>query len=381
SFIAMRGKLYPVPEGFHLLAPSRLWPILVSPLLSLSGKWRMLQEFRIRPSGLDDETLGSFVRRRLGQEVLDRLAQPLVAGIFGAEPDQLSLRSTFPNFLELEKHGSLIRGMMAKAAAATGKASGARYSLFVTLKNGLQSLSDRLAERLGPSSIRTGIQIQSMTPASWEGVPGWRLQLSNGETLDAEAVCLAVPSFAAARLLQPVDAELASDLSAIPYGDSLTAHFAFPAKAIRDPLNGVGLVVPAVEKRVLGACTFVHRKFAGRCPGDVALLRAFAGGSSARALLRHSDHEITDKLLKDLKELLGISAAPIFTTLSRYPSALPHYTLGHGDRVRRIEDRAARLQGLALAGNWQGGVGIPDSIESGEAAASSLIIQICKNYG
>ncbi len=379
SFILRGKKLYPVPDGFYLIAPSRLYPILMSPLLSLKGKLRLLKEFFIATGTNEDETLGSFVRRRLGPEVLERLAQPLAGGIYAADPDQLSLRATFPQFLEMEKRGSVIRALMGKDDEPAAQASGARYSLFVTLEKGMQTLTDRLAELIGPAVIRTGTQVTSLAKTALsEGFQGWRLTLSSGETLEADSVCLAGPAHNAARLLQGPQPALSKRLAEIPYSDSLTVHFAFPASNIKHPLNGFGVVVPTTEKRTITACTFVHRKFEGRAPKGIALLRAFTGGKNAQTLWPRSDAEVQEKMLVDLRAILGITGPPLFTYTSRYRASLPQYSVGHVSRVADIDEKLGQIPSLIIAGNWRSGVGIPDCIESGERAAEAMIIHLCK---
>jgi oxygen-dependent protoporphyrinogen oxidase len=368
SFIVRGGQLHPIPEGFYLIAPSKLRPFLASPILSWRGKWRVLAEALLPGRPQTDESLASFVRRRLGQEALDWLAQPLLAGIYAADPETLSLQATFPQFLTMESNGGVLVGL-AKQGSATRNASGARYSLFVSLRSGMQTLTDRLAKELSRETLRVGCPVQTIQKRQG----AWLIHFSNGGTLEADAVCLALPATHCARLLNDVDSELSGLLTSIPYSGSATIHYAYPEEAIRHPLDGSGFVMPHAEKRTVLACTFVHRKFDARVPAGYALLRAFVGGALQTDLLQLEDDELDRRVREDLETLLGIDQPPIFSQINRYPEAMPQYTLGHVRRALQFEESVLGLPGLALAGNWLHGVGIPDCIESGERAADRLV--------
>lgn len=370
SFIVKGKKLYPVPEGFYLLAPSKLRPFLSSPLLSWRGKWRVLRESLQPARPKTDESLASFVRRRLGQEALDWLAQPLLAGIYAADPETLSLQATFPGFLEMEeKHGSVLVGMRQRNAA-TKKASGARYALFSTLQHGMQTLTDRLGAALPPQNVHMNTTV---TGIKRHAQGGWDLHLVKGQTLTMDAVCLALPAYSSGALLYTEDPGFGELLKTIPYAGSATLNFAFKASAVEHPMEGFGFVSPILEKHTALACTFVHRKFAGRVPRGHVLLRAFAGGALQPEVLKWDDKELAKRVLADLKMILGITEAPLFATLQRWPRTMPQYTVGHTQRILHIEEMLLGFPGLALAGNWLRGVGIPDCIESGERAAEALL--------
>ena len=369
SFILRSGRFHPVPEGFYLMGPSRYRPFLKSGLLSWPGKLRAMLEPLMPSRSQTDESLASFVRRRFGQELLDWMAQPLVAGIYGASPEALSLRATFPQFLELERtYGSIVLGLRKKRGAARS-ASGARYSLFVTLHRGVQTLADTIVKELGPGTLRAGARVKEVRPK--EGA--WQVIKSDGEILIADAVCLALPSFAAADLLRGIDPDLASDLAGIGYAPAATVNFALRETNVRCPLDGVGFVVPHKENRLVLGCTFAHNKFEGRTPKGFVLLRAFLGGVENRAWDQDDNRTLTENIFAELKDWLGITGQPLFTHVERYERALPQYAVGHLERILRIEERALRYKGLSLAGNWSYGIGIPDCIESGERAAESLL--------
>jgi oxygen-dependent protoporphyrinogen oxidase len=384
SFVVRRGRLAPTPEGFQMLAPSRLRPLWRSPILSSLGKLRAsLEPWVPRRAAGGDESVASFVRRRFGQELLERLAQPMAAGIYGADPEELSLEATFPRFLLMEKErGSVLRALRAAPGArghtlesspaesdreAPTAASGARYALFASFDRGMQTLTDALAARLPAGAAVPGVRVLGLGPAAG-GAPGWTVRSARGEE-SADAVILALPAPDAARLLEPLDLDLAGDLGSIAYGSSVVVTLAYREGAIADPMRGAGFVVPAVEGAAVAACTFSHRKFAGRAPAGHALLRAY---HTDRALALE-DAELVAVTRAELDRWLGISAAPLFAEVARHARATPRYRVGHRELVTRIEARTARHRGLFLAGNAYRGVGIPDSVRSGEAAAESAL--------
>ncbi|HLA12007.1 MAG TPA: protoporphyrinogen oxidase [Pyrinomonadaceae bacterium] len=370
SFIVSKGRLCNVPKGFHLLAPSRLWPMITSDIFSWRGKARILLETvvpRRASNGDVDESLADFVRRRLGQEALERIAQPMVGGIYTADPKRLSLRATFPRFLEMEsKHGSLIRALRRQREEGA-EVSGARYSLFLSFDRGMQVLTDTLAARLPTDLVRTDSKALSIARTA-----KWHVRTSSGETITANAICITVPSYAAASLLRDFDSRLSSELDNIGYESTATVNLAYKRRDISHALDGFGFVVPAIERRAVIACTFSSIKFAGRAPEDHVLLRAFVGGALQSEFFALETQEILAPVKRDLNELLGITAEPLFTTLTKWQRSMPQYEVGHQARVDRIHDLSRRVRGLELAGNAYSGVGIPDCIRSGEQAAERI---------
>jgi oxygen-dependent protoporphyrinogen oxidase len=397
SFIVREGRLRPVPEGFHLLAPSRLWPFVKSDIFSWSGKARMALDLllpRRELNGNDvEESLAEFVRRRLGSEALERMAQPMVGGIYTADPERLSLQATMPRFLEMEReHRSLIRALRKQNSRRVSEdnqseTSGARYSLFLSFDRGMQVLTDTLEERIssfgsqiptgadsGQTSIRVNTAVDSITLEYGDGeqLPKWKLTTSGNETLFADAICLALPAYVSSRLLSIVDPQLTAVLAEISYASSATINLGFQRDDIPHPLDGFGFVVPFIEKRSLIACTFSSVKFARRAPQGHALLRAFVGGALQPELLELNEGELLAHVLRDLRDLLGIDRAPLFAEITKWERSMPQYHVGHLERVKRIEARLASLPGLVLAGNAYSGLGIPDCIRSGEAAAEQI---------
>jgi protoporphyrinogen/coproporphyrinogen III oxidase len=372
TFVWRRGHLYPLPDGFQLLAPTRVTPLLTSRLFSWPGKLRMALDLVLprRPAGRD-ETLGSFVRRRLGREALERVAQPLVAGIYTADPDELSLGATMPRFLELERRErSVILALWraGRRAPMTGT-SGARWSLFVTFASGMSELTDALAQRLPAGAVRLKQRVSAL--ARHDG--RWRIAAADGETIEADGVIVASESHAAARLLRYVDPQLAALLGEIPYASAATVSLGYRRADVPHPLDGFGFVVPHTEGRALLAGTFSSVKYPGRAPEGFALLRAFLGGALGPDALREDDDRIVARARRELADALGVIAEPVLTRVHRHPASMPQYRLGHLDRVEAIERKVAALPGLALAGGAYRGVGIADCVHSGETAAEALL--------
>ncbi|MGH9907206.1 MAG: protoporphyrinogen oxidase, partial [Pyrinomonadaceae bacterium] len=391
SFVVQNGKLRPVPEGFYLIAPARFRPWLSSDIFSWTGKARMAMDLllpRRITNGSDDESLANFVRRRLGREALERMAQPMVGGIYTADPEKLSLRATIPRFLEMERtHGSVIRGLKEENASVSSvsrwlinlkrafttetqktltkdaltlkrDASGPRYSLFLSFDRGMQILVDALAARLPRNAIRLNVAVASIR---LERDPNrWIIETGSNESVQADALCVALPAHAAAKLFDPTDPILANELKAIPYASTATINLAYRREQIPHSLDGFGFVVPFIEKRSLLACSFSSVKFAGRAPECHTLLRAFVGGALQPEVLRLDESEIIERVRNDLRELLSIREPPLFAELSRWASSMPQYEVGHLSRLSRISDRVVQLPALKLAGNAYHGVGIPD---------------------
>jgi oxygen-dependent protoporphyrinogen oxidase len=376
SFVVRDGRLLPVPEGFVLMAPRRIGPILTTPILSLRGKLRMLLDL-VRPRRVDDadESLAAFVKRRLGREALDRLVQPLVGGIYTADPNELSVKATLPQFHAMEReHGGLIRGAIAQARAAKGtdrNASGARYDLFASLIDGMETLPRALAASLPSGSIRTDSPVRRVTRPE-PGGP-WVVEPLDGPPIEADGVVLATEAHAAARLLDSHDPELALHLRSIPYASSAIVTVAYDRDAVAHPLDGFGVVVPAIEGRKILAVSFTSKKFPGRAPAGTVLMRVFVGGAMQPDLYELDDVAIEAIVLDELASLLGARGTPRLLRLARHPRAMPQYTLGHLERVATIRHRLARHPRLALAGNAFDGVGVPDVIRSGQEAADALL--------
>jgi len=382
SLVLRRGRPVPVPEGFLLVSPAKVGPILASPIFSPWGKLRMGLEYLVpRRAADDDESLASFVRRRFGRETLDRLVQALVGGIYTSDPETLSLKATMPRFLEMEReHRSLIRAVRRQAASSlqtSQKDSGARYSMFLTLRGGLSSLIERLVARVEEiGRLRLGTAVSHLRKVE-SGEPGrnnnaWQVTLDDKTVETYDAVVVALRTYHAAGLLLDCDAGLAESLKNIDYATSVVVLSGHRLADIQHPLNAFGLVIPAIEKRRVLAVSFSSRKFPGRAPEGRVLLRSFVGGAMQPEEAAASDEQIAETVKGELSSLLGVSGDADFTVVSRHNQAMPQYAVGHLDRVADIERQVAKHGGLELAGNAYRGVGIPDSIHSAENAVDRL---------
>ncbi len=374
-YVVHRGRLLPLPDGFFLLAPTRLWPFIKTPLFSPAGKLRMAAELFL-PRGEDraDESLGAFVRRRFGVEILERVAQPLVGGIYAADPDQLSLAATMPRFREMEKkRRSVILSMwqeQKRRSRNTAAGSGARWSLFVTLIGGMQELVDALAKRLPEASIRLN---SAVTGISRDGSSGdWHITVADGKVISAHAIVIATPAFRSASMLSAVAPNAADELNQITYASTATVSLGFRTADFPKMLNSFGFVVPAVERRKIMACTFSSLKYPGRAPEGHVLLRAFVGGSLQAELFRDDDATMERNVRDELRDLLGVTAPPLFVRLWRHPQSMPQYRVAHRERIARIEAGIGNFPNLALAGSAYHGVGISDCVRTGEEAAEKV---------
>ncbi|MFN7697369.1 MAG: protoporphyrinogen oxidase [Deltaproteobacteria bacterium] len=370
AYVVTRGALTRIPEGFSLIGPGDLLGFAQSGVISLEGKARASLELvmpaRPRQPG-EDESLASFVRRRFGWEVLERLAQPLASGIYGADAEVLGLLGTMPRFLEMEaKQGSVTRALVAAARQTREQeGSGARYGLFYSFDAGMQVLTDALAARLS-GRIQLGRAAASITRRPY----GLEVRDVEGTSARFDAVALALPAHRCAALLREPEPELAGGLAAIPHGSAATVTFVWRREDVPHPLDAYGFVVPRTERRRILASTWSSEKWPGRAPEGLVLLRVFAAGEDA--LGRRDDALLSLEARRELADLMGITAAPLFEKAVRYEHAMPLYGPDHLARRDQIASHLASLRDIAVAGNSLFGVGIPDAIASGETAAEKL---------
>jgi protoporphyrinogen/coproporphyrinogen III oxidase len=379
TLVVRAGRLVEIPDGFSLLAPARLGPVLRSPLFSPLGKLRMMLEPLI-PARRDgrDESLASFVSRRLGREVLDRVAQPLAGGIYTADPARLSVQATMPRFVEMErKYGSLVRGLRAAErtrAAQSAGTSGARWNLFVAPRGGMGVLADTLAARLA-RSIRYGAEAATLTRSG----SSWKVTLADGAPLEADAVICAAPASAAAHLIAPHDQALAERLRAISYASAAVVNLAYRESDFPAPPRTFGFVVPVAERRRIIAASFSSLKYEGRAPAGWIVARMFLGGVLQNDMMRLTDDQMIAAARDEMRQLLGVAATPSIAEVQRWPDAMPQYEVGHLDRVGQIERAAAMIPAFILAGAAYRGVGVPDCVRSGEDAARATIERFTAN--
>ncbi len=366
--VLSHGRTYPLPEGTMLVVPTKFWPFVTSPLISPLGKLRMVLDLVI-PARRDtqDESLADFIRRRLGRELLDRLAEPLMAGIHSAECERQSVLATFPRFRAIEaSHGSLIRGMVAarrKAPVGQGVAS----SPFITLRGGISSLVDALERQITAHVLR-GQTVQAINRAL-DGA--YQVLLEDGTRLAADAVIVTTPTYTAADLLEQLHPLLAQRLREIRYVSTATVTLAVREDQIRGNVAGYGVIIPHSERRRINACTISSRKFAGRAPAGYALVRAFVGGSRTPEALALDDAALVSLVRSELGDILGLVGEPYFTRVYRWERANPQYDVGHLDRVAMIDD--LQPEGIYLAGAAYGGVGIPDCVRQGREVAEKVL--------
>jgi oxygen-dependent protoporphyrinogen oxidase len=363
SFVKLGRDLHLLPEGLTGMIPTNLDALAQSTLLTPEGRERLAAEAELTPQPeLGDESIASFVTRRLGPEAYERLVEPLMTGIYGGDGERLSLTATFPNLRALElEHGSVLRGLAAQPAPADGRPP------FLSLRDGMETLPAALVASLERTLVVTGRAATRIRGAG----RGFRVEVHGAETLEAEGVVVALPAFAAAELLAQEDAELAEDLAAIPYASSAIVTLALAADDVARPLDGYGYVVPRASGSDVLACTWSSSKWEGRAPPDFALVRVYAGRFGGREVMEDTDDELVALAREELRTL-GVIAEPVRAWIHRWPGGMPQYVLGHPERLARIEAAVARRPGLALAGAAYRGVGIPDCIASGEAAADSL---------
>lgn len=380
TFVVRNGRLLEIPEGFSLLAPSRIGPVMRSPLFSPRGKFRIaLEPWIPRRRGGGDESLAAFVRRRLGDETLTRVAQALAGGIYTADPERLSIAATLPRFVEMErKHGSVMRGL--RAAAAGRGESGARWSLFVSFRAGVGRLVEALAARLA-DSIQTGRAVASILPddSGPDRSRRWRLRFADGGETVADAVVIAAPAYAAATALSAAFPALSAKLALIEYASAAVVNLAYHADDFPNAPAGFGFVAPAIERRRIIAGSFTSLKYPGRAPAGMLLVRAFIGGALNRGLMALTDAEMVAAARDEFRDLLGATAEPALTLVRRWPNSMPQYAVGHLDRVAEIERLADRIPGVELAGAYLRGVGIPDCVAGGERAAEAIAAFLVHN--
>lgn len=373
TYILRGNRLIPLPEGLMLFIPTRIGPFLKTPLFSPLGKLRMGMDWFIpkKTSG-EDESLAAFVRRRLGQEAVERLAEPLMAGIYAGDAEQMSLACTFPQFMELEqRYGSLTRGMLARKREMRRQAppgqGPSRWTMFMTLQGGLSELVTAITSRLDPASVATGAEAERIHFRS--GLSHFNVRLKDGTVLEADAIIATAPAYVTADLLAETDATLVRMLGEIPYVSTATVSLAYEKDRLRHPLNGFGFVVPRAEGRNIMACTWTSTKFPHRAPDGRALLRCFVGGAGREETLLRSDKDLVELVREDLRVIMGITAEPVLNRVYRWEKANPQYPVGHLERLADMDDRLTRLPGLYLAGAAYRGVGVPDCIRQGQEAA------------
>jgi oxygen-dependent protoporphyrinogen oxidase len=366
TFIRRRGRMVALPDGVQMLVPTKLLPMALSPLVSWPTKFRMALEYFRRPTASPDRdrSVAEFVEEHYGREAVDYLAEPLLAGIYGGDPGELSVASVLPRFVELErKYGSLTRGVLAERRAAKGP----RAPLFRTLRGGLGCMVEAVSRALADhtSFVHHPVEIVERTDS------GFRLRAA-GDWLDAQHVILACEAHRAAPLISALDGRAAAVLGSIGYSSSLTVALGFDRNAVRDQMHGFGFLVPKRERRKVLAGTWVGNKFANRVPESLALLRCFLGGVGGEATMAETADAVLTAVREELREMAAITATPLFSRVYRWPRSMAQYTVGHSERIRELEARLRSIPGLLVAGNAYHGIGVPDCIRMGKEAAEQI---------
>lgn len=381
TFIFSGGRLHSLPEGVMLMVPTMFMPMVRSKLISWPGKVRMgMEMFVPKRKQQGDESLGSFVTRRLGRECLDKIAEPLVAGIHTSNPDNMSVESTFPRFLQMEqKHGSLIRGMLAAMknrphATLTGPSKGRpgapKMTYFMSFRKGMQTLSQACADALGQGAIRTGAAVASIEPRG----KGYAVILQNGETLEADHVMVGTAAYDASRMIRPFAPDAADRMDQIDWSSSGNISLAFRRKDVKVPLKGFGFIIPKVENRRINATTYSSIKWSERAPDDRILLRVFVGGGNREDLVYDlDDDQMVRTVLEELDAIVGIRAEPELAKVYRWYKAMPKYTVGHMDRMAILDRTLEQYPGLHLIGCSYKGIGIGGCVQESLVAAEKVL--------
>lgn len=366
TYVLKRGKLVPLPDGLMLMIPTRIVPMAATSLLGWGTKIRMgLEWFRKPDSRRPDRSVAQFVADHYGQEAVDYLAEPLLAGVYGGDPEKLSVSSVLPRFVELEsKYGSLTKGVLHERRKAARQAKG--MPLFQTLKGGLGQLVDALTARTRPAPE----VLRGVARAVERNGAGYRVRLGD-EWIEASHVVLACQAYQAGALTGSLDPALAALLDAVPYSSSITISLGYERSGFRHPLNGFGFLIPKRERKLLVACTWVGTKFSDRVAPDRVVLRCFVGGED-ESVLGLTDEELASGVRAELRAIMGVTETPVFTHIARWPRSMAQYTVGHAARLSEIEARLRALPGLHVAGNAYTGIGIPDCVRMGKAAADAI---------
>ncbi|MDP1767374.1 MAG: protoporphyrinogen oxidase, partial [Nitrospirota bacterium] len=374
-----QGRLRELPEGLVVISPNQLGPFLRSGLLSWSGLARMGLDLAMPVKrSPDDESLAAFFRRRMGRQAFERMLEPLMAGIYAGDAEQMSVQATFPRFVELEQqYGSVIRGMMtARKAGSSASLAGPKRTMFVSLKNGLSDLVTALVARLTEQGVtlRGGCGVEALRVRSHQlGRWMYDVILNDGSALSVDSLVLATPAYVSAELVRPLTPIAGGLLEMIPYASTATIAMAFPRAAVSGAAEGFGFVVPRAEGRDLIAATWTSLKWPHRAPSDQLLVRCYVGGVGREAILQLDDQALVARVREELASMCGVTAEPGYVEVNRWTKAMPQYTLGHLDRLNQIEGALSRYGGLVLTGAGYRGVGIPDCIRDGAIAADRVV--------
>jgi oxygen-dependent protoporphyrinogen oxidase len=375
TYIAAKNKLTEIPDGLMFMVPTKIMPAIRSPLFSVRTKIHMAAEWFHAPRRRsEDETVAQMVERHYGPEMVEILADPMLSGIYGGEASELSVRAVLPRFAEMEaKHGSLGRGMVSARKKARAAAKEPARPIFTSLRDGMYQMVDSLVVSLDSDAVKTSVPVEQLARElnRWTVSAGYQTDQFDG-------VIVAAPAPAAALVLQGTDESLASELRGIQYSSSVTVTLGYDDKVRHGLPPGFGFLVPRSAGRRMLAATFVHNKFPHRAPADRALIRCFLGGSRDEQILQSGEKEIVQIVRDELEQIVGsvLHAEPLFARVYKWRATMAQYSVGHLERVKRIESSLLRHPGLALAGNGYSGIGVPDCVRSGAEAASKILAEM-----
>jgi oxygen-dependent protoporphyrinogen oxidase len=382
TLVFWEGQLRRMPKGFMMSIPTSFWPFLTDTLISWPGKIRMGMDFFI-PQKTDnkDESFADFIRRRLGQEAFDKIAEPLVSGITGADVETMSIASTFPLYPDLEKeYGSLIKGLYQKRKKflkAVPKASRSKYSFFLSFKAGMNQIVDKMVDRVGSHAFEhTGVKAITRKTDNLES-PGYHILTENDTKADADLVVLATPAYVSSKIVTTLDPTLATRLATIPYNSAVIINYTFKASDLDKKLEGFGFVVPKKENRSIKAGSWASLKFPGRCPEGSTVVRASIAGNRVEACIAGDDARINAWVREDLRIIAGIHAKPLFYRVYRWPKSRPQYTLGHSQRVVAILETLSKHENLYLTGSAYSGASVARCLCQSRALAQTIMDEVC----
>lgn len=382
TYVLNKGKLCELPEGLMSLVPTKIIPFALSPLVSWPGKIRMALDLVIPKKKADsDESLASFVRRRLGEEALDKIAEPLIGGIHAGDPEKMSLKATFPRFLQMEQnYGSMMRAMLAgrknvPSPKKTPTIGGKPKTFFMTFNEGMSQLTDAVAAKLDSEKVIMGKAVTKLERMKNEqGQYIYQVNIDGMPAIEADAVILATPAYTSAKLMADVDNEIAETLSEIPLVSSATVNLAYKKSDLKDDLQAFGLVIPRSEKRKIMAVTYSSTKWNNRTPDEnYVVFRAFVGGARNQEYAELADEKMLALVRDEIKDIMGIAAEPVLSKIYRWQKGMPQYTMGHLERIDTIEKKSDQLKGIYIVGGAYRGVGVPDCVNAGTGAAKKAL--------
>jgi oxygen-dependent protoporphyrinogen oxidase len=382
AMIICRGRPVPIPDGFVLMRATKFWPMLTTPLLSLRAKLRLLGERWIAPEPEHDQSVADFVRHRMGNEVLERIVGPLVAGIYTADVEKLSMLATMKPIAEMiRRHGSLTKATLVRRRGGEDDtervSAGARYGRFRSFPGGMIELIQSLQGALPSGTIHTGCRVRQLTQVNTDDGPvRWQVDTQGDVSQLFDHVVVATPPRPAADLLGQLAPQAAETLRSIESASTAIVVLAVKRSDVSREIETFGIVVPPMEQRKVLAISFASQKFAGRAPEDQLLIRVFIGGSLQPELLQHNDDQLVQLAREELADLIGLSGDPVLSRVVRWNDAMPQYHVGHLDRVAQIESAIGAVQGLSLVSNVLHGVGIAPVIQAAGAAAEKILAEL-----